>query len=259
MKKLTNLINKNISLIVFIILLAIWEILGKLNMLPRFILPTPSKIFFAFINDINELLKNSAITLMEAFIGIGVGIILAFILAIIMDMCDFIRRALYPILIVTQTIPTIAIAPILVLWLGYGILPKIVLVVITTLFPIIIGILNGFANCDKDSINLLRLMNASKLQILYHIKLPQSLGYFFAGLRISISYAIISAVVAEWLGGFEGLGVYMIRVKKAFSYDKMFAVIIFVSIISLILMKLVGLLENHFLNGKYKRRRNEKN
>lgn len=254
--KFKNTLNKYTSPFVFIVLISIWEISGRLSLLPKFILPTPIQIISAFVNDFSELMKNSGITLLEAFIGLGIGIVLAFVLAIIMDMSEFINRALYPILIVTQTIPTIAIAPILVLWLGYGITPKIVLVIITTLFPIIIGILNGFANCDKDAVILLKLMGASKLQILCHVKLPQCLGYFFAGLRISISYAIIGAVVAEWLGGFEGLGVYMIRVKKAFSYDKMFAVIIFVSILSLTFMKLVALLENKYL---YRGKQDEKN
>ena len=249
MKKLANILNKYISPIFFILILIIWETCGRLGLLPKFILPVPSAIIMAFINDINEIMRNTYITLIEAFMGLSIGILIAFFLAIIMDMSSIIHRALYPILIVTQTIPTIAIAPILVLWLGYGILPKVVLVVLTTLFPIIIGILNGFINCDKDSIQLLRLMNASKWQILYHVKLPESLGYFFAGLRISISYAIIGAVVAEWLGGFEGLGVYMIRVKKAFSYDKMFAVIVFVSVLSLLLMKLIGILEKKYNRG----------
>lgn len=219
-------------------------------MLPKFILPTPIEIITAFYSDIDELLKNSLITLYEAALGLLIGIAFSLILSIAMDMNKYLHKSIYPILIITQTIPTIAIAPILVLWLGYGILPKIVLVVITTLFPIVIGILKGFAACDKDTIKLLTLMNASKWQILYHVKLPNSLGYFFAGLRISVSYAIIGAVVAEWLGGFEGLGVYMIRVKKAFSYDKMFAVIIFVSVLSLLLIKLIGSLENKFLYRK---------
>lgn len=255
MKKLANLCNKYISVIVFISLILLWEMFGRFEMLPKFILPTPVEIVSAFFGDITELFKNAKITLIEAFLGLGIGISLAFVMAVIMDMNDYIHRSIYPILVVTQTIPTIAIAPMLVLWMGYGILPKVVLVVITTLFPIIIGILNGFANCDADAINLLKLMNASKLQILYHVKLPQSLGYFFAGLRISISYAIIGAVVAEWLGGFEGLGVYMIRSKKAFSYDKMFAVIIFVSLLSLVFMKIVEILEKRFIH----RRKNENN
>ena len=122
-------------------------------------------------------------------------------------------KALYPVLVVTQTIPTIAIAPLLVLWMGFGMAPKITLVVITTFFPIAIGLLNGFQSVDEDAINLMRSMGARRLQIFRIIKLPNATASFFSGLRISAAYAVVGAVVSEWLGGFEGLGVYMTRVN----------------------------------------------
>ena len=121
--------------------------------------------------------------------------------------------------------------------------PKVILIVITTFFPITIGLLNGFRSVDPDSINLLRAMGAGRWQIFFHIKLPGAMSQFFSGLRISASYAVVGAVISEWLGGFGGLGVYMTRVKKAFSFDKMFAVIFLISIISLLLMKGVDLMQ----------------
>lgn len=214
-------------------------------MLPKFIIPTPLEIFNGFINDIDLIAFHSKVTLIEAFLGLGMGILIAVVLAILMDLFSTVYNIIYPFAIITQTIPTVAIAPILVLWFGYGIEPKILLVSITSVFPILVGILNGFKNCDQDSIKFLQLMNASKFQILWHVKLPSSLGYFFAGLKISVSYALIGAVVSEWLGGFEGLGVYMTRVRKAFSYDRMFAVIVFISILSLLLMKIVDLIQKY--------------
>ena len=146
-------------------------------------------------------------------------------------------------MVVTQTIPTIAIAPLLVLWMGFGMAPKITLVVITTFFPIAIGLLNGFENVDPDAVNLMRSMGAGRLQIFRYVKLPNATASFFSGLRVSAAYAVVGAVVSEWLGGFEGLGVYMTRVKKAYAFDKMFAVILFISAISLVLMGIVVLLE----------------
>ena len=134
-----------------------------------------------------------------------------------------------------------AIAPLLVLWMGFGMAPKITLVVITTFFPISIGLLDGYRSADPDEVNLLRAMGANRLQVFWHIKLPSATGSFFSGLRISASYAVVGAVISEWLGGFEGLGVYMTRVKKAYAFDKMFAVIVFISVISLLLMALVAL------------------
>lgn len=219
--------------------------MGNMGMLPKFIIPTPLEIINGFINDIELIGFHSKVTLIEAFLGLGIGILIAVVLAVLMDLFSTVYNIVYPFAIITQTIPTVAIAPILVLWFGYGIEPKILLVSITSVFPILVGILNGFKNCDQDSIKFLQLMNASKFQILWHVKLPSSLGYFFAGLKISVSYALIGAVVSEWLGGFEGLGVYMTRVRKAFSYDRMFAVIVFISILSLLLMKIVDLIQKY--------------
>ena len=105
------------------------------------------------------------------------------------------------------------------------------------------GLLDGFQSADKDMINLMRAMGARRFQIFRCIKLPGAMSHFFASLRISVSYSVVGAVIAEWLGGFHGLGVYMTRVKKAFSYDKMFAVIFLISILSLLLMKLVEILQ----------------
>ena len=164
-------------------------------------------------------------------------------MATLMDHFRILNKALYPIMIITQTIPTIAIAPLLVLWMGFYMAPKITLVVITTFFPITVGLLDGYKSVDKDSIDLMRAMGASKVQIFFHVKLPAALPQFFSGLKISASYAVVGAVISEWLGGFEGLGVYMTRVSKAYAFDKMFAVIIFIVIISLLLMFAVNLIK----------------
>lgn len=186
---------------------------------------------------------HSLTTLSEAFIGLGLGVFLGFFMALIMDRFEILYQAFYPLVILTQTVPTVAIAPLLVLWFGYEMAPKIILIVITTFFPITIGLLTGFRSADPDAISLLRAMGAGQGQIFFYIKLPGALGQFFSGLRISASYAVVGAVISEWLGGFGGLGVYMTRVKKAFSFDKMFAVIFLVSAISLLLMNGVELLQ----------------
>lgn len=214
-----------------------WQVAGLLHLLPQYIFPTPFEIAHAFVRDHSLLLIHARITLLEAAIGLSCGTLLAILLALIMDSISWLRRAIYPLLILTQTIPTVALAPILVLWLGYGLAPKVVLIILTTTFPIVISILDGFRNCDSDMITLLQLMKANRFAILWHLKIPASMSYFYAGFRVSVSYAILSAVVAEWLGGFEGLGVYMIRAKKLFQYDTMFAIITLVSALSLLCME----------------------
>ena len=206
-------------------------------------LPSPIQVVQAFFSEFPALMEHSVITLAEAFLGLALGIALGFVMAVIMDQFEPLYKACYPLIVLTQTIPTVAIAPLLVLWFGYEMTPKVILIVITTFFPITIGLLNGFRSVDPDSINLLRAMGAGRWQIFFHIKLPGAMSQFFSGLRISASYAVVGAVISEWLGGFGGLGVYMTRVKKAFSFDKMFAVIFLISIISLLLMKGVDLMQ----------------
>ena len=214
-----------------------------MEFVPAYMLPSPIDVVKAFADNFSIMMKQAAVTLQETLYGLLIGIAIAFVIASLMDRFTIINKALYPVLVVTQTIPTIAIAPLLVLWMGFGMAPKITLVVITTFFPIAIGLLNGFQSVDEDAINLMRSMGARRLQIFRIIKLPNATASFFSGLRISAAYAVVGAVVSEWLGGFEGLGVYMTRVKKAYAFDKMFAVILFISSISLILMGIVVLLE----------------
>ena len=214
-----------------------------MEFVPAYMLPSPIDVVKAFADNFSIMMKQAAVTLQETLYGLLIGIAIAFVIASLMDRFTIINKALYPVLVVTQTIPTIAIAPLLVLWMGFGLAPKITLVVITTFFPIAIGLLNGFQSVDEDAINLMRSMGAKRLQIFRIIKLPNATASFFSGLRISAAYAVVGAVVSEWLGGFEGLGVYMTRVKKAYAFDKMFAVIVFISAISLVLMGIVVLLE----------------
>ena len=241
-RKLQSIINSLPAIMAIIALILLWHYLSVNNVVPSYMLPKPMDVFNALIAEKDILFEHALITLQEAFWGLGIGVGLAFAIATVMDECNFLYKAIYPIMVITQTIPTIAIAPLLVLWMGFGMEPKITLIVLTTFFPIAVGLLDGYKSVDKDEINLLRSMGANKLKIFKYVKLPNALSHFFSGLKISASYAIVGAVISEWLGGFEGLGVYMTRVKKAYAFDKMFAVIIVIIVISLLLMKLVNLL-----------------
>lgn len=231
-----------------LIFIALWQVIYSFKLLPVFMLPSPAQVLCAFIKDVKVLAINSLTTLNEAFLGITISIILSFIVSALMDRFTFLYQMIYPIIIVSQTIPTVAIAPILILWLGYDIAPKVVLIVMSCFFPIAVGLIEGFKTADKDMINLLKAMGASKWQIFKYIKLPVSMPGFFSGLKIAASYSIISAVVSEWLGGYSGLGVYMIRAKKAYAFDKMFAALIIISLISLALVKAVCIAKKHFID-----------
>ena len=196
----------------FLLLLLLWQGIAASGWVPGYMLPSPVDVIRAFIADFPNLAAHAWVSVEEALLGLLLGTLLAFGLACAMDRFLNLERAVLPLLVASQTIPTIAIAPLLVLWM------------------------------DPDAVSLLRSMGATRRKIFRHVKWPAALPYFFAGLRISASYAVVGAVISEWLGGFEGLGVYMTRVRKAYAFDKMFAVIILVVIVSLLLMRLVTLL-----------------
>lgn len=231
------------AFIAVIALLGIWQTVCVLGWVPQYMLPSPFEVFRAFISEFPLLCKHSLITLQEAFTGLALGVGIGFLIAVLMDSFNALYKAFYPLLVITQTIPSVAVAPLLVLWFGYETLPKIILIVLTTFFPVTVGVLNGFRSADKDAVDLLRSMGATQVQIFRYIKFPCALEQLFSALRIATAYSIVGAVISEWLGGFSGLGVYMTRVKKAFAFDKMFAVIFLISAISLILIALIGFLE----------------
>lgn len=242
-KKLRNTTSKILPAAAILIILAVWQFVSGTGMVSKFLLPSPLDVLKALVSDFPLLMVNAKVTVIEALTGLFMGVAIGFFMAVLMDHFDKLYKAFYPLIVLTQTIPTIAIAPLLVLWFGYEMLPKVILIVIVTFFPITVSLLDGFRSADQDTISLMRSMGATSLQIFRHVKFPGSLSQFFASLRISVSYAVVGAVISEWLGGFEGLGVYMIRVKKGFSFDKMFAVIFIISAISLLLMWAVNLLQ----------------
>ena len=243
MKKSANISKAFRGSLFIVLLLLLWQILSTSGLLPAYLLPSPIDVVRAFIADFPQLMMHSRITLLEAALGLLFGILSGFICAFLMERTPFIRDALYPILILTQTVPTVAIAPLLVLWMGYGMAPKIVLIVIVTFFPMAVNLYQGFASADPDEIRLMKAMGARDVELFFYVKLPNAMEGFFSALKISASYSVVGAVIAEWLGGFQGLGVYMTRVKNAYSYDRMFAVIFLISLLSLLLMAFVNYLQ----------------
>lgn len=252
-KKLQNIINFLYRYSVVFAILVLWQMLTYFGILPEFAFSSPLSAGKAFADDFSLMMNHTLYTFVEMIIGIVIAIFLAFVLSIIMDWSKLCYEIFYPPIIITQTIPSFAIAPLLVVWLGYGMEPKIVLVIMTVFFPILIALLDGYRSVDADSIKLLQSMGATKWQTYWHVKFPASINYFFAGLRVSISYSLIAAVVAEWLGGNQGLGVYMTRVRKAYAIDKIFATIFFIAILSLVLMAMVDYIHRKVV--KYEERK----
>ena len=242
-RKYQNITSKTAPIVSILAVLLLWFTLCEGEIVPAYMLPSPVDVGKAFVNDFPILMQHAAVTLQEAIYGLLLGIVFAFVIATLMDRFPFLYKAVYPLLVISQTIPTIAIAPLLVLWMGFSMAPKITLVVVTTFFPITVSLLDGYRSVDADEVSLMRSMGAKRIQIFRYIKLPGALTQFFSGLKVSASYAVVGAVISECLGGFEGLGVYMTRVKKAYAFDKMFSVIIFISVISLLLMLLISVIK----------------
>lgn len=240
MKKILNWI---IPLLLPIFIVLIWEIGVWAFDVPLYLLPAPSKIIKALFYNFNDILPHMLLSLWEATLGLIISTILAIVLAILMDIYPTFRRAFYPIMVVSQSIPTIVLAPLFMIYFGFGITPKVITVVLMCFFPIAVSLVDGLSQVSPEIINLLRTMGANKLDIYRIAKLPSAMTYFFSGLRVAATYSIMGAVVGEWLGGNGGLGFYMIRVKNAYMLDKVFAVVLLVMILSLAMNGCVRIFE----------------
>jgi len=238
-----NIKNRFYPVIFFMALLLIWESISRFEVFPPFILPSPSSIILSLITDFNSMRFDILITLYEALTGFIIAIILSIVIAIAMDSIISLKKTLYPVLIISQTLPIIIIAPLFIIWFGYGYTPKIVIVTLICFFPITISFLQGLSTVDRELIDLLRSMGSNKLQIYKFVKIPSAIPSFFSGLKIAATYSIMGATIGEWVGGQNGLGVYMIRAKQSFSTDRVFAAIIVITILSILLLKTIEFIE----------------
>lgn len=246
MKKSENIGSKLAPIIFVVLLLIIWQVVVTAGGIEKYIMPAPTDVIKVLVTEFKTMIPHILATLYEGMVGFLIAIALSIILAVIMDMVPLIKRALYPVLVISQTIPTVALAPLFIIWFGFGALPKIIVVVIVCFFPIVISIVDGLEGVDKDLINHFKLMGASKLNVFLHLKLPYGMINFFSGMRIAATYSIMGAVIGEWLGGDKGLGVYMTRARSAYALDKMFASIVIIVVISMGIFLLVSLMEKLF-------------
>ncbi len=189
------------------------------------------------------LATHAAQTLLEAVLGFLLAVVTGLVLALAVDLSSLLRRTIYPLLVISQTIPVIALAPLLVLWLGYDIMPKILVVALVCFFPIVVSTADGLRSADPDWIALLRSMGASRWQVLTKVSLPSALPSFFSGLKVGITYSVIGAVIGEWVGGSVGLAFFMRRAHSSFRYDREFAGIAVTALLSIALFGIVAGME----------------
>ncbi|QXE20162.1 ABC transporter permease [Clostridium sp. 001] len=250
MEKTKNIQSKIYPIATIVIVVLIWQLTINFAHVPQYIIPSPLDILKTLVSDFQNIMENTQTTLYESFIGFFISIIFSFILAVIMDSFEIVRKSIYPILLISQTIPTIAIAPLFIIWFGFGVLPKIIVVVMVCFFPIVVSLVDGFEKVDRDYINLFSTMKASKLQTFYHLKLPYAMVNFFSGLKIAATYMIMSAIIGEWLGGDNGIGVYMVRAKNAYQLDKVFASILVIVIVSIIIIYIIDFIGKKIIHWK---------
>lgn len=229
--------------LVLIALTVAWEVVTSALSVSTSILPGPALVLEATWADRANLWPAMWTTSKEAVLGIAVAVAVALVLALAIDWSRTIRRSLYPLMVTSQTLPIIVLAPLVVIWFGFGTGPKIGLVALFTFFPIAVGMVQGLASADHDSMALLRTMGATRRQLLLRVRIPSAIPQTFTGLKVAVTYAYVSAIFAEYVGAEQGLGVYMQESKNAFRTELVFGAILVTTLLTLALFVIVALLE----------------
>jgi len=239
-------------------LLILWQGATTIWQIESYILPSPWEILQAGIQARGLLAQHTWQTAQETFWGFLLALGAGFSLGLAIDFSPFLRDALYPVLVISQTIPIIAIAPLLVIWFGYGIWPKIIVVGLVCFFPIAVNTADGLRAADPEMISLLRTMGASYKDIFLKVRLPGALPMIFTGVKVAITYSVVGAILGEWVGGSKGLGIFMLRSTNSFRTDWVFASIAVTAVLSVLLFGSVKLLERLTLRWYYTAAREER-
>ena len=235
------------ALAIIIGLLGIWEGLVRLFDVQRWLLPPPSAIAEELVSSRNLFLDHTWVTLEEIVVGFAIAALSGVVLATGIAFSRTVERSIYPFVIASQTIPIIAIAPLLLVWLGYGLTPKVFVVALIAFFPIVVNMVDGLKSADRDMVNLMRTLGANRWQIFTKLQIPTSLPFLFSGLKVAIAASVIGAVIGEWVGSSEGLGYLMIRSKPQFLTERVFGAIFILSAMGIVLFIAIGLVERHLI------------
>lgn len=214
-------------------LIGIWQLLVTITQVPPYILPGPLPVALALVEQWPVLLKHLWTTTFEIIAGLLIGTLLGTSCALTMIISPLLKRWMQPVLVISQAIPVFALAPILVLWFGYGMASKIAMAVLIIFFPVAASFYQGMRRTNPDLLELARIMGATRLATLRHIVIPSALPAFGAGLRVAAAVAPIGAVVGEWVGSSSGLGFYMLHANARMQVDVMFAALAMLSLTAL--------------------------
>jgi putative hydroxymethylpyrimidine transport system permease protein len=243
-RRLRSMSRKYLSAVALTLaLLVAWELIVRLGHVPEYLLPAPTQILADLKTDWVILWPAMLVTLKEVLIGFVIATVAGVGLAVVLHLYGPLRRAMYPILIGSQTIPIVVLAPILVILFGYGILPKLVIVALICFFPIVVNGIDGLRAVDEDFIRMMYTLDATRWGIFRRVEFPGALPSFFSGMRIAATFAAIGAVFGEWSGSNAGLGYVMLEATPNLLTARIFAAILMLTVISLVLFGLVSLLE----------------
>ena len=234
-------------LFIGIILLCLWQIIGVFGGFPHYIFPSPQAVWLQLTSHSELLWQHTLITLIEIGLGLLLGFIFGLTSALLLSFSPKTSSLLLPVLVISQAIPVFAIAPILVLWLGYGMPSKILMAILIIYFPVTAACYDGLRNTPQAWLDLAKTFKPSPLRLLLKIRLPAALPAFASGFRIAVSVAPIGAVIGEWVGSSEGLGYLMIHANARMQVDLMFAALLILVAISLLLYFSIDWLLRRFI------------
>jgi NitT/TauT family transport system permease protein len=223
--------------------LLVWELAVDLAGIPRYVLPAPSDIWASMVAHAGSLLAHCWVTLLETLAGFAVSLAIGIPLAVAIVYSRIFDRILYPILVASQAVPKVALAPILLVALGYSLWPKIIVAFLIAFFPVVVNTVTGLASVDRDTLNLMRSMGASKMDVFLKVRFPHAVPSMIAGFKVAIALAVVGAVVGEFVGSRSGLGYYMLLATGNFDTPLVFACVVCLTVMGIVLFYTVGLLE----------------
>lgn len=231
------------AMVIVVGIIGLWEAYVRIFDIQKWLLPAPSVIAKTIGVDADLLWGHTLATMEEIAVGFALALVCGVVLAAAIGLSRTVERALYPFLIASQTIPIIVIAPMLLIWIGYGLAPKVIVVALICFFPIVVNMVDGLKSVDSDVVSLMRTLGANRWRIFVKLQVPTSMPYLFSGLRIAVAFSVIGAVIGEWVGSSEGLGYLMIRSKPQFLTERVFAAIVILSAMGVGLFALVSIVE----------------
>jgi putative hydroxymethylpyrimidine transport system permease protein len=242
--------------LIVIALLGLWELAARWHLLSDalniepFLIPAPSEVAEALWKDRDLLADNAWVTLQEVLLGFACAVAAGLVFAVALHLSETLRRAFYPLLVASQTVPIIVVAPILVVWFGFGIGPKLAIIALICFFPITVNALDGLRSVDPDAVKMMRTLDANRWQVFRRVEAPTALPYAFSGAKIAVAVAVIGAVFGEWSGATEGLGVVMDRANAQLLVPRMFAAVVVLSTMAIGLFGLLALLERKVITWR---------